>query len=199
MVSFVCSDSNRLQPLILIITVDVTLAKDGNEALAAIKSIMEECKTFDVILMDVQMPGLDGIQCTRIAREMGYSAPIVALTAFADEVNKEACIQAGMDYFLPKPVDKQDLKQILTLCMGYGLGTPFPSRTPRGPLSPSAAVIEDPLSHLTTLAPHGLPTPTGIKDDPMEGSILTAKAPVQDPPTPESMPETSPYSNPPTP
>jgi CheY-like chemotaxis protein len=182
----------------LITAVDVTLAKDGNEALAAIKSIMEERKTFDVILMDVQMPGLDGIQCTKIARELGYNAPIVALTAFADEVNKESCIQAGMDYFLPKPVDKKDLKKILTICMGYVDGTPFPARTPRGPLTPSAN-IGDPLSHLATVEPYGLPTPTGTRDDPMEESSLRAKAPVQEPPTPESMPETSPYSVPPTP
>ena len=59
------------------------------------------------------MPNLDGIQSTKLIREMGYSAPIVALTAFAEESNVKECIDSGMDFFLPKPIKRPALKQVL--------------------------------------------------------------------------------------
>ena len=74
---------------------------------------MEKKEHFDLIFMDVQMPNLDGIQSTRLIREMGYSAPIVALTAFAEESNVQECMDSGMDYFLPKPIRRPALKQVL--------------------------------------------------------------------------------------
>lgn len=59
------------------------------------------------------MPILDGLQSTRLIREMGYSAPIVALTAFAEESNVKECMDSGMDFFLPKPIRRPALKQVL--------------------------------------------------------------------------------------
>lgn len=59
------------------------------------------------------MPILDGLQSTRLIREMGYSAPIVALTAFAEESNVKECMESGMDFFLPKPIRQPALKQVL--------------------------------------------------------------------------------------
>ena len=59
------------------------------------------------------MPNLDGIQSTRLIRGMGYSAPIVALTAFAEESNVKECMDSGMDFFLPKPIRRPALKQVL--------------------------------------------------------------------------------------
>ena len=59
------------------------------------------------------MPNLDGLQSTRLIREMGYSAPIVALTAFAEESNVKECLDSGMDFFLPKPIRRPALKQVL--------------------------------------------------------------------------------------
>jgi len=50
-------------------------------------------------------------------REMGYSAPIVALTAFADKTNEDECMSSGMDYFMAKPIRRPALKQVLkTYC-----------------------------------------------------------------------------------
>ena len=60
-----------------------------------------------------QMPNLDGLQSTRLIRGMGYSAPIVALTAFAEESNVKECLDSGMDFFLPKPIRRPALKQVL--------------------------------------------------------------------------------------
>lgn len=59
------------------------------------------------------MPNLDGLQSTRLIREMGYSAPIVALTAFAEDNNVKECIESGMNFFLPKPIRRPALKQVL--------------------------------------------------------------------------------------
>ena len=60
-----------------------------------------------------QMPTVDGLQSTRLIREMGFSAPIVALSAFAEESNVKECIDSGMDFFLPKPIRRPALKQVL--------------------------------------------------------------------------------------
>ena len=59
------------------------------------------------------MPNLDGLQSTRLIRQMGYSAPIVALTAFAEESNVRECMESGMDMFLSKPIRRPALKQVL--------------------------------------------------------------------------------------
>ena len=59
------------------------------------------------------MPNLDGLQSTRLIRQMGYSAPIVALTAFAEESNVKECIDSGMDGFLAKPLRRPAFKQVL--------------------------------------------------------------------------------------
>jgi osomolarity two-component system sensor histidine kinase SLN1 len=92
---------------------DVTIAKDGQEAYELVKATMEKNGSFDVIFMDVQMPNLDGLQSTRLIREMGYTYPIVALTAFSEESNVKECIDSGMDEFLAKPIRRPALKQVL--------------------------------------------------------------------------------------
>jgi osomolarity two-component system sensor histidine kinase SLN1 len=60
---------------------DVTVAKDGQEALDKVKESMERQTPYNLIFMDVQMPNLDGLQSTRLIRQSGFDAPIVALTA----------------------------------------------------------------------------------------------------------------------
>jgi osomolarity two-component system sensor histidine kinase SLN1 len=63
---------------------DVTVAKDGQEALDRVRESMETKTPYNLIFMDVQMPNLDGLQSTRLIRQSGFSAPIVALTAYAE-------------------------------------------------------------------------------------------------------------------
>ncbi|OTA37195.1 hypothetical protein BTJ68_02998 [Hortaea werneckii EXF-2000] len=63
--------------------------------------------------MDVQMPNVDGLESTRLIREIGYNAPIVALTAFAEESNIKDCMDSGMNYFLSKPIRRPQLKKVL--------------------------------------------------------------------------------------
>ncbi|KAI1439122.1 osmosensing histidine protein kinase SLN1 [Xylaria sp. CBS 124048] len=92
---------------------DVTIAKDGQEAYDLVKDSMEKDAGFDLIFMDIQMPNVDGLQSTRLIRDIGYSAPIVALTAFSDESNVKNCIDCGMDEFLSKPIRRPALKRVL--------------------------------------------------------------------------------------
>ena len=98
---------------------DVTVAKDGQEAFNLVRDSMapspseNKIDPFNLIFMDVQMPNLDGIQSTKLIREMGFTAPIVALTAFAEKSNEEECMASGMDHFLPKPIRRPALKQVL--------------------------------------------------------------------------------------
>lgn len=92
---------------------DVTIAKDGQEAFEKVQESMRNNKHYHLIFMDVQMPNVDGIQSTKMIRNMGFNAPIVALTAFAEKSNEDECMASGMDYFLAKPIRRPALKQVL--------------------------------------------------------------------------------------
>lgn len=59
------------------------------------------------------MPNLDGRESTREIRKQGYSGPVVALTAFADEINRKECIESGMSDFMAKPIRRPALKSVL--------------------------------------------------------------------------------------
>ncbi|OQD79779.1 hypothetical protein PENANT_c044G06868 [Penicillium antarcticum] len=93
---------------------DVIIVKDGQEAYDTVKSNMEKGEVFDLIFMDIQMPILDGLESTRLIRQMGYSAPIVALSAFAEESNIKDCMDSGMDMFISKPIRRPALKHVLS-------------------------------------------------------------------------------------
>ncbi|MEO8126466.1 MAG: response regulator [Bryobacteraceae bacterium] len=98
----------------------VSVADNGFEALRA-----TEVSEFDVILMDCQMPVMDGLEATsRIRRRGGRHIPIVALTANAMEGERERCLAAGMDDYLTKPVRLQELLNKLQPWIGTKTGSP---------------------------------------------------------------------------
>ncbi|EWC43752.1 hypothetical protein DRE_07370 [Drechslerella stenobrocha 248] len=94
---------------------DVTMAEDGAVAVQKVREALSTGKKFDIILMDIQMPNMDGLQATKEIREMGYTSAICALTAFAEQSNVKECFDAGMDYFLAKPIKKHELRKVLQL------------------------------------------------------------------------------------
>lgn len=91
----------------------VTGVEDGQQALDAVES-----QDFDVILMDMQMPVLDGYAATRVLRESGFDRPILALTANAMQGDQEKCLAAGCDGFLPKPIKIDHLVNAIAEALG---------------------------------------------------------------------------------
>ncbi|MCA9751129.1 MAG: response regulator, partial [Gemmatimonadetes bacterium] len=89
------------------------LADHGQEAVEKVLAAEESGTSFDVILMDLQMPRLDGVGATRLLREKGVAVPIVALTANATAADRERCLDAGCDEFVPKPIDRRKLLAIV--------------------------------------------------------------------------------------
>lgn len=79
----------------------------------------EACRSddFDAILMDIDMPVLDGIEATRYIRVFNKGIPIVAITAYADDQMRTECAEAGMNAFLAKPCSREDIKAVITECV----------------------------------------------------------------------------------
>ncbi|THD64603.1 response regulator [Phenylobacterium sp.] len=94
---------------------EIDHAGGGDEAIAAAK-----VGSYDLILMDMRMPGLNGVETARVLREMGVETPIVALTANAFEDDRHACLAAGMNDFLVKPMSPDALRATLTRWTGPG-------------------------------------------------------------------------------
>jgi CheY-like chemotaxis protein len=86
---------------------------NGQEAIIALQMI-----PYDLVLMDCQMPEMDGFEATRIIRQEGSKAlnpriPIIAMTAATMQGDREKCIQAGMSDFIAKPVQQRELAKML--------------------------------------------------------------------------------------
>ncbi len=86
----------------------VVLAEDGREAVEAV-----EREAFDVVLMDIHMPVMDGLEASRTIRDAGYRLPIVAMTASATREDRDRCLAAGMNDFVSKPFRAAELYAVV--------------------------------------------------------------------------------------
>jgi CheY-like chemotaxis protein len=92
---------------------EVDLAADGRQALDRLAAVR-----YEAVLMDCQMPQMDGYLATRHIRDLSsavldHDVPVIAMTANAFAEDRERCIAAGMNDFLSKPVDRSTLAQVL--------------------------------------------------------------------------------------
>lgn len=82
---------------------------DGEDAVELIR----QGSHYDVILMDIRMPKMDGLEASQLIRGLGYDKPIIAVTANAFDEDKQACLKVGMNNFLTKPIEIEKLKEVL--------------------------------------------------------------------------------------
>jgi CheY-like chemotaxis protein/HPt (histidine-containing phosphotransfer) domain-containing protein len=127
---------------------------NGLEALQAL-----EREPYDVVLMDVQMPTMDGLEATRRIHQRwpeGGRPHVIAATAGAMEEEREACLAAGMDDYLSKPIRVEELAAALRRC--HPRIAPHPP-APAGESGVGARLPPEPV-------PHGQPGPTGVLHPP---------------------------------
>ena len=104
------------QSLLERLGIESVVVSNGEEVLAA----LSENSHFDFILMDCQMPLLDGFETTRILRQKGNTIPIIALTANAFDDDQKRCLDAGMSSFISKPVDFFLLRDVISKSLQAG-------------------------------------------------------------------------------
>lgn len=100
----------------------VTLCDSGG---AAIEAIDHSPEAYALVLMDVQMPGIDGLEATKALRARGHGLPIIALTAHAMASDRERCLRAGCTDYVSKPFDRAEL---IAACSKHASPRPSPSR-----------------------------------------------------------------------
>jgi CheY-like chemotaxis protein len=88
------------------------VAANGREVLQALR-----CQPYDIVLMDVLMPEMDGLEATKAIRQRWSKGPkVIAMTASALKGDREMCLNAGMDSYISKPVRIEDLARVLKEC-----------------------------------------------------------------------------------
>lgn len=141
----------------------VELADDGKQAIA--KSLQNH---YDIIFMDLHMPEIGGIEATQILRSMPSTKniPIIAMTANAMQGDRENCINAGMDDYIPKPVRSKDLYELLLK---------WDPREPSEQIASSTIITPVALEDKAEVSSESEATPENEKDNGSELSVIDAE------------------------
>ena len=151
---------------------EVTLAHNGRVAVDRVKAALAASVPFDLVLMDMQMPELDGYGATRELRAAGVATPIVALTANAMAEDRGKCLAAGCTEYLAKPVERHQLLEMIARFLPKAGGAKPQAADAAGDASPSASGVAP--VDVGTVAPvpaHGL-LPSAFATDPKYGKLL---------------------------
>ncbi len=136
------NETNRLvaQELLEGAGYEVACARDGREAVIM---ALDPQARYELILMDVQMPEMDGFEAAARIREKRRDLPILAMTAHAMEAERRRCLEAGMDDHIPKPVQPGDLLRRVERWISEGRRRQLEGNAPDpGPPRPSARLLE---------------------------------------------------------
>ncbi|MCP4589889.1 MAG: response regulator, partial [bacterium] len=107
-------DNQRLIALLLKKAgAEVTVVENGKLAVDAALAARDSSAPFDVVLMDMQMPVMDGYEATGLLRQRNYTGPVIALTANAMASDRQKCLDAGCNDYASKPIDRQTLIQTI--------------------------------------------------------------------------------------
>lgn len=142
-------DNQRIISLILSNAgFQITIAENGKIAYEKALAAMLDGNPYDMILMDMQMPVMEGHEATQRLRAAGYKHPIVALTAHATVDDRRKCLEAGCDFYVTKPINRAELLVVAADAALGGLKTEWhamppviggpsePSQTPTAPPAP---------------------------------------------------------------
>jgi len=112
-------DNQRLVRALLRPTaVEIAVVENGAQAVDQALAALDAGRPFDLVLMDMQMPVMDGYEATRRLRAEAYPGPIVALTAHAMSTDRGRCLEAGCDEYVSKPIDRAKLLEVVARFAG---------------------------------------------------------------------------------
>jgi CheY-like chemotaxis protein len=114
---------------------EVDVCENGQSAVDKVTASMADRRPYDLVLMDMQMPVLDGYSATRILRDRGFEGPVLAVTAHALAGDRERCIEAGCNDYCAKPANREEL---ITVCRDLMQKSVKPA-LPQSSTSPSPA------------------------------------------------------------
>ncbi len=113
------ADNQRLiERLLVRAGLEVEIAVDGRRAVDQALAAQSQGRPFDAVLMDMQMPELDGYAATQALRDAGFTQPIIALSAHAMREDRDRCLSSGCNAFAPKPIDRAQLLGLLAEHLG---------------------------------------------------------------------------------
>ncbi|HEY3245363.1 MAG TPA: ATP-binding protein [Phycisphaerae bacterium] len=120
---------------------EVAVAQNGRIAVELALAAVAQHQPFDLIVMDMQMPELDGYGATAKLRSKGYERPIIALTAHAMAGDRQKCLKVGCDDYMTKPIDKQKLLALVAEFMRFHGAAPPASAGDAGILPCGAGIL----------------------------------------------------------